>query len=62
MSICPMIKYMIANNECNWYTGGSHLSQIFWEHGNLSGLRVIWLIQSYFIGLNRKVALAKNLA
>ena len=25
-------------------TGGPHLSQIFWEHENLSGLSVIWLI------------------
>ena len=25
-------------------TGGSHLSQIFWEHENLSSLSVIWLI------------------
>ena len=24
-------------------TGGSRLSQIFWEHANLSGLSVIWL-------------------
>ena len=29
-------------------TGGSHLSQSFWEHENLSGLRVIQLIQSCF--------------
>ena len=27
------------------YTGGSHLSQIFWEHENLSDLSIIWLIQ-----------------
>ena len=27
-------------------TGGSHLSQIFWEHENLSGLSVIWLIST----------------
>ena len=26
-------------------TGGSHLSQIFWEHENLSGLSIIQLIQ-----------------
>ena len=25
-------------------TGGSHLSRIFWEHENQSGLLVIWLI------------------
>ena len=25
-------------------TGGSCLSQIFWEHENLSGLSVLWLI------------------
>ena len=33
------------------YTGGSHLSQIFWEHENQSGLLVIWLI---YIKLYRK--------
>ena len=27
----------------NLCTGGSCLSQIFWEHENLSGLSVIWL-------------------
>ena len=35
-------------NEClndKVYTGGSCLSQIFWEHENLSGLSIIWLIQ-----------------
>ena len=26
-------------------TGGSRLSWIFWEHENLSGLSIIWLIQ-----------------
>ena len=26
-------------------TGGSHLSRIFWEHENLSGLSIIQLIQ-----------------
>ena len=26
-------------------TGGSCLSQIFWEHENLSSLSIIWLIQ-----------------
>ena len=26
-------------------TGGSRLSRIFWEHENLSGLSIIWLIQ-----------------
>ena len=32
-------------------TGGSHLSQIFWEHENQSSLLVIWLI---YIKLYRK--------
>ena len=32
-------------------TGGSHLSWIFWEHENQSGLLVIWLI---YIKLYRK--------
>ena len=27
------------------FTGGSHLSRIFWEHENLSGLSIIRLIQ-----------------
>ena len=31
--------------------GGSHLSQIFWEHENQSSLSVIWLI---YIKLYRK--------
>ena len=31
-----------AGGVCT-YTGGSHLSWIFWEHGSLSGLSVIWL-------------------
>ena len=30
----------------NICTGGSCLSQIFWEHANLSGLSVIWLIST----------------
>ena len=42
-------------------TCGSCVSWIFGEHENLSGLRLIWFIQSYLIGLNRKVAWAKNL-
>ena len=29
-------------NTCD--TGGSHLSQVFWEHENLSGLSIVWLI------------------
>ena len=33
-------------------TGGSRLSQIFWEHENQSGLLVIWLI---YIKLYRKM-------
>ena len=33
------------------YTGGSRLSQIFWEHDNQSSLLVIWLI---YIKLYRK--------
>ena len=38
-----------AKNVCinlhNDDTGGSRLSRIFWEHENLSGLSIIWLIQ-----------------
>ena len=30
--------------ERKLYTGGSCLSQIFWDHENLSGLSVIWLV------------------
>ena len=37
-------------------TDGSCLSWIFWEHENLSDFK------EYFIGLYRRVALAKNLA
>ena len=35
----------------DYNTGGSCLSQIFWEHENQSGLLVIWLI---YIKLYRK--------
>ena len=46
-------------------TGGSHLSQIFWEHENLSGLSVIWFISTkIYIKLYKgkeKMILAKNL-
>ena len=38
-SLCPSERSM-----CN-YTGGSHLSRIFWEHENLSNLSIIQLIQ-----------------
>ena len=31
-------------SKCISYTGGSHLSQIFWEHEILSCISVIWLI------------------
>ena len=37
--------------ELIFSTGGSHLSQIFWEHENLFGLSVIWLM---YIKLYRK--------
>ena len=39
--ICILIHR--AGQVCS--TGGSCLSQIFWEHENLSGLSIIWLIQ-----------------
>ena len=38
---CPMLWALAAPN-----TGGSRLSRIFWEHTNLSGLSVIWLIST----------------
>ena len=36
-------KYIVSRNKIK--TGGSCLSQIFWEHENLSGLSIIRLIQ-----------------
>ena len=42
------IKYNQKAEAKEINTGESHLSWIFWKHENLSGLRVIWLIQSYF--------------
>ena len=39
--------YIALNSEgC---TGGSYLSQNFWEHENLSGLSIIWLIQLFIV-------------
>ena len=34
----------MSSNYMFAYTGGSHLSRIFWEHENQSSLLVIWLI------------------
>ena len=34
------------HSQLDVYTGGSHLSQIFWEHENLSSLSVILLIST----------------
>ena len=39
------------NTNKSGITGGSHLSWSFWEHENLSGLSVIWLI---YIKLHKK--------
>ena len=36
---------VIAFTKSGTCTGGSHLSRIFWEHENLSGLSIIRLIQ-----------------
>ena len=36
-------------------TGGSCLSRIFWEHENLSGLSVIWLIQLLLLKTNIQI-------
>ena len=36
-------------------TGGSRLSQIFWEHENLSSLSVIWLIQLLLLKTNIQI-------
>ena len=45
--VCAHVKEMLEVGV----TGGSRLSQIFWEHENQSGLLVIWLI---YIKLYRK--------
>ena len=47
-------------HEKYYNTGGSHLSWIFWEHDNISGLSVIWLI---YIKLykEKEKNLAKNI-
>ena len=39
-----MLNTSCGFSVCVQSTGGSHLSQIFWEHENLSGLSVIWHI------------------
>ena len=36
-------------------TGGSHLSWIFWEHENLSGLSIIRLIQLLLLKTNIQI-------
>ena len=41
------------------YTSGSHLSWIFWEHENLSGLSVLIYIKLYK-EKEKKTILAKN--
>ena len=35
----------IRDKKC-WYTGGSHLNWIFWEHENLSSLSVFQIIST----------------
>ena len=41
-----MCKALIDTGATRSCTGGSRLSRIFWEHTNLSGLSVIWLIST----------------
>ena len=40
-----LVRVLTEIEWTHWSTGGSHLSWIFWEHENLSGLSVIQLIQ-----------------
>ena len=55
-TLTPMITFTLrrsflrnypwqTHSHWHWLTGGSCLSRIFWEHENLSGLSIIWLIQ-----------------
>ena len=37
-------QILLGTGASKSYTGGSRLSWIFWEHENLSGLSIIWLI------------------
>ena len=43
----PYLRLIVDPCIIKWTTGGSHLSWIFWEHENLSGLSIIWLIQLF---------------
>ena len=45
-SVSPLSQEEVGKYGANSHsTGGSHLSQIFWEYENLSSLNVIQLIQ-----------------
>ena len=44
-----------VDEMAEWYTGGSRLSRIFWEHENLSGLSVIRLIQLLLLKTNIRI-------
>ena len=45
LSIHIFDNILLTDLLSHLYTGGPCLSQIFWEHENLSGLNVIQLIQ-----------------
>ena len=49
----PPVYAWTTKNEL--YTGGSCLSQIFWEHENLSGLSIIQLIQLLLLKMNIQI-------
>ena len=62
--ICIFPKFPFIGNMQVWkyrnsanavITGGSRLSRIFWEHENLSGLSVIWLIQLLLLKTNIQI-------
>ena len=45
-SVFVATKMALLINDNHTVTGGSRLSQIFWEHENLSGLSVIEIIST----------------
>ena len=52
---CLFYPFSSHNHQNKIHTGGSCLSQIFWEHENLSGLSVIWLIYIKLWGKGKKI-------
>ena len=60
--MCALCVFMSQHTmvDIHMYTGGYHLSWIFWEHENQSGLSVMWLIYTKLYSKKEQKFLAKN--